>query len=117
MHVQHTQKKLTNKHLKLNLVAAAGLLFFPFCRLEIVVVDAAAFIRHITSSLAMCLMATVITGVTLSLRTFPPIQCQIPVIFGDSFVQGQVTENGDCPRKLGTSGQLKVGSATVVSLH
>ena len=41
-----------------------------------------------------------------SARIFPPFTVKIGDISGDSFDRGQITENGDCPRKSGTSGHL-----------
>ena len=38
-------------------------------------------------------MATVVTGVTLSLRAFPPFSVKIGDLFGDSFDRGQVPGN------------------------
>ena len=43
-----------------------------------------------------------------SARIFPPFTVKIGDISGDSFDRGQITENGDCPRKSGTSGHLKL---------
>ena len=58
---QTNKKKKTASSHKINklihnipFIAVAGLLFFPFCHLLIVVVDAAASVRYTTSSLAMC---------------------------------------------------------------
>ena len=64
-------------------------------------------------------MATVITGVTLSLSAFSPIQCQNRGHFrGQLQLGGQVTQNGDCPRKSGTSGQLIIKCVwSSISMH